>query len=185
MRSGSIKILGLATLVAGGLGLSGCNNISKNKQLIKNSGISATDFDKLESRISGKLGEAEGWQKFADSTYWSARMKKDSINWVKKLKSAVNHAYESAAIGDGRISRLDENMEFVKNSGISAKAFDRLDDKIQNWLGGTYEEGWQKAADSVYWSKKIKAIRDSVKNATNLPKGLDTLDLAKKAIKHL
>lgn len=90
-----------------------------------------------------------------------------------------------------KISNVDENKKIVQESGISAKNFEKLSSVNDAfWVNNltSQQEGWQKLADSVVWSAKMKqkvaqAI-DSTRTATRKAL-LDSLDLAKKAVRHL
>lgn len=78
--NGISKIVGIATL--GTLGLTGCSNIDKNKQICRDGGITAKTFDSIEKLSSWRPQKAENWQKAADSMRWSA-----------KFESAAKKAY--------------------------------------------------------------------------------------------
>jgi len=78
MKMSGIRMLGLATLVAGGIGLTSCN-MEKNEQIVKDSGISVNGFDSLKKiNDQGNTWRVcENWQKSADSVVWSKKLLKE------------------------------------------------------------------------------------------------------------
>ncbi len=71
------------------------------------------------------------------------------------------------AVGlNGCEGNVRQNMQFVKNSGISANAWDSLTNKngYNNFKGGLAEtsENWQKLADSLKWQAKLDSTKKFV-----------------------
>jgi len=98
-----IRMFGLATLVAGGIGLTSCSNVEKNKQIVRDSGISVNGFDsltKINENHSNDWARCENWQKSADSVVWSKKLIKE-----KKLSFDAGKQFvrDSIAMASKRI----------------------------------------------------------------------------------